>query len=757
MMLSTSRIWAFSVAAIALADLFALARPCPAVTFPAYDEVWSKSGHNSYFASNVPEPFAGGNNQRISDVLLHEAVAMLEFDLKKAEPGRWRVYHTWKLPEFNTQCEYLEDCLARLQNFHFAVPQHEVVNVVIELKETEPIIIKQPVPDIFDATHTVEQLDATIRKFLGPALFTPADFMNDPACQGATTLLACGEARSWPTTAQLRGRFIVNISGNWSSNHFAWAHYATHGEVISARAAFPLRSIFTPCGIGQMTVDGLFPEKPIPPAMLVRARQNSIFWEVWSEEDGVPVPLTVGDDDCGQPGLGRTIREEAKAFLQRQHGILRSVDSFDPEKQQRAVIANGYQYVQSDFAWDYLRDQHPSPTMFVPDPSRRLRDPFVGGRGSQLGREALIEPGNRIYIYNYTHQDALFRSREVRPDQTTTWDAVVATGGIDTNSDDSHPPIRAEDGGEASRGNGCLRAETEDRSEWIMICRRLLLAGEDWLTPENDHTRIVISIEAHSERDGDVRESHKSSRGRVGDGLGDMLQMRVTNRDGAGAEVAVASASQLKGHNILAGPDFRVLKTVRFSQPLIRQGLYAEGDKLFVRPRFQPESERVPEELTLCDLPVAKGDAERSGVVDFSWPVNCPPVLPTERQAGAEPFCPAFENQLCYERCARADKPGYVGNGPLCWEPCRPGYSDDGVVCHLGAKIEGADTSACPRYDLCAQGVIDRKPIGWCSTCQPDPPDRHWKNDGCTCRLEVDVYPKKDFYERGTGWIKGTR
>ena len=327
---------------------------------------------------------------------------------------------------------------------------------------------------------------------------------------------------------------------------------------------------------------------------------------------------------------------------------------------------------------------------------------------------------------------------------------MVASGGVDTTNDDSHPPVRGEDGKETSRGDGCLRAEAADGLEWVMVCRRLLLKGEDALTPTNDQTRVVVSVQARSAVDGNVNQIWKSSRSTVNDGIGDMLRMRIENRRG-GATADLSSASALSGFNILGQPAYLLLRQVRFAGPLVRQGLWAQGDKLFVRPRF---TALEPRDITLCDLPGSLGNARRSGVIDFSFPVSCPARLPLKRVPPAEPYCPSYESGLCYEAC----RPGFTGVGPICYEPCRAGYADDGLFCRLDARIISADNSACPWYDKCAQGIIDRKPIGWCSTCPPPNPDgRRWKNDGCTCRLDADIYPKTGNYSRGAGWVPGSR
>jgi hypothetical protein len=708
------------------------------VKFPQYDQVYAESGHNSYFSDNVFEPFATGNKQRISDLLLHEHVGMVEFDIKKADPGRFRVHHTLRLPGNNTQCDYLDECLARMQNFQWAVPNHEVVNIIIELKQTEPILLYASVPDIFDADHSIGQLDATLRRYLGDALFTPGEFLQ--RCPGASTLLECSEKAGWPTTEELRGRFIVNVLGNWSTNHYNWAAYAA-GPSIRQRAAFPLRSVFGSCGEGQQ--DGgndvanrpFFPGRDIPPAMLDGARKNSVFWEAGRDDAGRPRFLAA--DAC--PALQR----EGSDFLDKQHGILRSIDSFSADDQASAV-QNRYEHIQTDFAWDFIRDGFAPITDFVTDPTRRFYDPATKRGSPPLAREALIEPGNRIYLYNFTSKDASFRFRSVEPDRSSTWEVVVSSSNVDVTQDDSHPPVRGEDGRETARGDGCLRAESVDGAEWIMVCRRLLFREEDWWRISDDQTRVVVSVYAQSSIDGPSRMSRQSSRELVSDGLGDMLRLEVQNM-GNSAVATASSASSLKGLDVHGEPDYQPLRTVRFARPLVKQGLYAEGDKLFVRPRFKTPDVR---EITLCDLDKMDANMKRSGVIDFSWPTSCPPELPPKRVPPPEPYCPVYDAGFCYERCM----PGDSGVGPLCYKPCKVGYSDDGLFCRLDARIISSDNSKCSKFDIC--GVTFDK---GCSTCPPDPLPRHWKNDGCTCRLDVDIYAKTGTYSRGVGWIPGTR
>lgn len=94
--------------------------------------------------------------------------------------------HTSKSENFT--CRYLSDCLAYLRNFHYANPSHDIVNVVVELKNSEPTTATTH-HTFDDGAHTIEDFDAILRKELGDALYTPADFFT--RCPGETTLTAC--------------------------------------------------------------------------------------------------------------------------------------------------------------------------------------------------------------------------------------------------------------------------------------------------------------------------------------------------------------------------------------------------------------------------------------------------------------------------------------------------------------------------------------------------------------------------------------
>src|SRR6185312_6775337 len=157
-------------------------------------------------------------------------------------PGVWSVYHTDK--ETNSLCTPLSECLKQLQQFHYANPNHAPVTIVLELKEI--------FEDNFDEEHTPEDLDRVLETYLGAHLYTPTQFLS--RCPSGATMLECAKQQGWPTLAELQGKFIFSVIGNWHTcvlgqgighGPKGWADYATWGAGTAARAAFPMRSDFS--------------------------------------------------------------------------------------------------------------------------------------------------------------------------------------------------------------------------------------------------------------------------------------------------------------------------------------------------------------------------------------------------------------------------------------------------------------------------------------------------------------------------------
>src|SRR5690349_19720620 len=108
--------------------------------YPPYNKVYGIATHNSYWInrSDAADIGASGTQELISDQLLHEHVRGLEIDVHSegAAPGQWKVYHTSDSENFLGR--YLEDYLEYLRDFQYAVPQHDVINIIIELKNVDP-------------------------------------------------------------------------------------------------------------------------------------------------------------------------------------------------------------------------------------------------------------------------------------------------------------------------------------------------------------------------------------------------------------------------------------------------------------------------------------------------------------------------------------------------------------------------------------------------------------------------------------------
>ncbi|MGC4079475.1 MAG: Ca2+-dependent phosphoinositide-specific phospholipase C [Rubrivivax sp.] len=162
----------------------------------AYDQVTQKSVHNAY---EKDEP--------LFDQLVWHRVRSVELDIHTGRsgesdmPGDWYVYHE-DLPFFrDTTCFRLSECLTQISAFHKAVPQHEVITLMIDLK------------DGFGGTHGQADLDAMLVKQLGAqTMVSPQNLVAK--CAGATTLRAAVTGKcAFPTLADLRGKVVVAVTG----------------------------------------------------------------------------------------------------------------------------------------------------------------------------------------------------------------------------------------------------------------------------------------------------------------------------------------------------------------------------------------------------------------------------------------------------------------------------------------------------------------------------------------------------------------
>lgn len=179
-----------------------------------YDDVHVKSAHNAYQRSEA-----------LPDQLVYHRLRALELDihvgktLRPSVPGDWYVYHS--TVDSGTSCDMLSDCLTELGRWHRDQPDHEVLTLVLDLK------------DDLQAGWTADDLDGMLLQAFGADLFTPADLLA--ACTGAADLRsAVTGACSWPLLDDLRGRALVQLTAGSSTLD----GYASSDGAAAGRAAF---------------------------------------------------------------------------------------------------------------------------------------------------------------------------------------------------------------------------------------------------------------------------------------------------------------------------------------------------------------------------------------------------------------------------------------------------------------------------------------------------------------------------------------
>lgn len=456
------------------------ASPRDAGGSPRLSDVFAAATHNSYWVDHgVGDPAASGTSERLLDQLLADHVRAIELDVHRDDdvPHGFRVYHT---SPGNSLCDPLDDCLAVLRAFHRALPQHAPLTIVVELKEITA--------SNFDASHTIADLDAIFGEGLGGLLHRPADFLAPCDGHAEKTLRACAKDALWPSIAELRGKFLVTVLGNWDTIGAQatrdWADYATAGDVRE-RAAFPMASSWK--------LHATWPAPNVAQEEIDAAYEQSPFLQVESLDD----PL-------------------APAHLA-EAGIVRIDNAFSDADAAKA-IAMGEQLLQTDAPEAQYGDRG------VEFPLRALH-PGVAD-------ELLREPGGRLLVHPSDGARAFAYESEA-PSGTTTWETTVSSGADAT----AVGCVRAA----AALGAG---AETS-----VMACRRKVSGrkppaeGGGAGTP--DAERSFVDVVACT--NGACTTSSYGSTEPVAGGPGELLSVTVESRATGDSCVTVRSAREVDG------------------------------------------------------------------------------------------------------------------------------------------------------------------------------------------------------------------
>ncbi len=634
--------------------------------YPRYNDVYGKATHNSYWMNRGDNADIGasGSQELITDQLLHEHVHTLELDLhtEGVDAHNFKVYHTSPSEDF--LCRTLSDCLEYLRQVHYVTPQHDVINVILELKNSNGV--PDPAPHFFDDTHTIEDLDNIIRNALGDALFTPADFGQ--GCDSGLSLTGCANAKLhsnpqipvWPTIDKLRGKFIINVIGNWSTNGIDWANYATTD--IWNRAAFPVQSIF------DYALPSSFPSGVCPP--LETGFENAVSNEtVTIEVNGDPNNIVCIRDlshldkdglvGAFAPPMPDLIRQQAfdnsmfwqmeatwepsallgwKAFQNNLSGVTRTHDAenfasncTDLNNCQDTLIANGMQNIQTDYPWYFYNDTFdngPQPNVWLPqtDPSQRLRTTVRGQYN---------EPGSRIYFQSFgapypgawVFQDVpALGVRWMEAMGSSTISGIPSGGDTDP---ENYPPSAY------SNGEACIVVRDASELEGYELCRQKNTAGG------GSYYQETVDLYMRVYHGGQVAQQYQTRGGMYApcwsaldknDDLemhaciGSMLALSIQN-NGFSSEVSALSASVLSGTpspttNGLTPQWVSLGFDASFDVPMTKQGYRGWKSEMLTGLRVNDGSGL--RDITLADLPnqrgVTQGQALPSALVfDLSY------------------------------------------------------------------------------------------------------------------------------------------
>jgi hypothetical protein len=611
---------------------------------PHYNDVFRKATHNSYWLDVKGSPYdleASGVHERPLDQLLFEHVRALELDLhyESGHPGEFTVYHTDQATS-NSACHYLYDCLELLQRMDVVQPNHEVVNVILEFKENIPnrTFGNNGIPGVERQNHHWQDLDRQLWEHLGSRIYTPREFLQ--GCPDGSTLTACAAYRTskgvsaWPTVDELRGRYIVNVIGNWADNYWDWMEYATADGGIIQRAAFPLRSMLAnnpdtmncptttdnfndilsgklkdhssyhpeiELNTSGLCLSGDHPyiwpqlDDPTFQQSLATARAQSVFWQVEN------TAFNSTDTNANSTGYvtgpfranGGVMRSAGGAGDNDVSASLASWMVFGnsppPATQYWPAAAPGYQLIQTDFPWHLLPDlSNAIPIVLRPETIQRpFFEPFdvawAAPDPTKVTRlydpTALLEPGVRLFMTN----GSAFGPARGNSD-TWTFQATSTTATHDGKTELS--PLGMPD------GHGCFEAKSSSNGALqFAICRHAIAYDESRSIEITAYTGTTAGAKSSTK----VVPHQEPSPTDVGD----LISVTVT-RSGGQSTIAVQTAGWIDPNG---QPHWNAWPDGNFTvdADLDMQGFYAINSALFTGATHNGSP------VALSDLPQVSG------------------------------------------------------------------------------------------------------------------------------------------------------
>jgi hypothetical protein len=155
-----------------------------------YHQIRQKSAHNSFQRNESYNSQLNFHRNRSSELDIHD----------DGPVGDWKVYHTWL--DNGTMTDLLSDALAEYRAFHDANPNHQVITIWIDVK------------DSFDTgNHSVSKFETLLTKWIPSSnIYSPSDLKGS-----YSDLKTAAEDAAWSSLPDLEGKFIFVLTDEVTS------------------------------------------------------------------------------------------------------------------------------------------------------------------------------------------------------------------------------------------------------------------------------------------------------------------------------------------------------------------------------------------------------------------------------------------------------------------------------------------------------------------------------------------------------------
>lgn len=193
-----------------------------------YNDVRQKSAHNAF-----------QRHEGIYDQIVYWRIRSLEIDLWRTKRFHSPLSRDWYVYHFDfdalTSVDTLQGFLRICRGVQKAMPDHEVITLFLD--------VKQRFHTTASASQSGRRFDELLSSELGDAIYRPADLLA--TAPGASSLRDAVQQVGWPRLVDLRGRFLVVLTGK---DEDLASYAATSREPMVFRSALVDRASDVPGG-----------------------------------------------------------------------------------------------------------------------------------------------------------------------------------------------------------------------------------------------------------------------------------------------------------------------------------------------------------------------------------------------------------------------------------------------------------------------------------------------------------------------------